>query len=418
MSARAEIEVGSGRDIIVGLDLGTTKICAIVAEARGRNIAILGVGTHQSTGLRRGIVVDMDRTTECVVAAIEEAETVSGEEIRSVFVGIAGGHVKSHDTRASVRITDGAVTEADLERIINTATATSVSADREIIHTVAGKYSIDGQPAVANPLGMHGTSIETDVHIVTGQVADTNNLVGCVRDAGLDVNGIVLEQIASGEAVLNEAEKELGVILVDCGGGTTDIAVFSKGCLKYTQNITLGGDHIDRDLSHCFNVVSYARSREIKEAHGVALADGASELKDVEIECSDNTVRKASQREVSEVIAPRMREILTLARDQIPDSVKMDGDAAKVVLTGGTFAMEGAVEMAADIFGMEARLGVPIGIDKGGAAAVSSPAYSTGVGLIHYGVKYSENSDRIRVRGDKTFDKIRAWMGRWFGGYF
>lgn len=409
-----------GKNTIVGLDLGTTKICAIVAEADEKNIRILGMGTSRSTGLRRGIVVDMDHTTECVVAAIEEAETVSDEEIRSVFVGIAGGHVKSHDTRAKVRITGGSVAPTDMERLINTATATSVSADREIIHTVPGKYSIDGQPAVSNPLGMHGTSIETDIHIVTGQVADTNNLVGCVREAGLDVDGIVLEQIASGEAVLNEAEKELGVILVDCGGGTTDIAVFSKGCLKYTQNITLGGDHIDRDLSHCFNVVSYGHSREIKEAHGVALTDGTSVARDIEIRCSDGSVRRVSRREISEVIAPRMREILTLAQDQIPDSVKtdMDGDVAKVVLTGGTFAMEGAVEMASDIFGMEARLGIPIGLDGGSAAAVSGPAYSTGVGLIHYGVKYSKNSDRIRVRGDNTFEKIRAWMGRWFGGYF
>lgn len=404
-------------ETIVGLDLGTTKICAIVAHTSPNNINILGMGTGKSTGLRRGIVVDMDRTAECIVSAIEEAERVSGEEIRSVFVGIAGGHIKSHNAPASVRITSDTVTEEDIRRLMEGATATSVPADREIIHAVAGKYSIDGQPAVANPLGMHGTKIETHVHIVTGQVTDTKNLMECVRGADLDINGIVLEQIASGAAVLSDAEKDLGVILVDCGGGTTDIAVFSKGSLKYTQNITLGGDHVDRDISHRFNSVSDAESRRIKEEHGVALMSMASELGDIRIRCSDNNTRKVSQHDVSEVIEPRMKEILTLARDQIPDSVKTDGEVAKVVLTGGSLAMAGAVEMARGVFGMEARLGLPIGIDSS-SETVFNPAYSTGVGLIHYGVKYSENSDRIRGRSDNTFDKIRGWMQQWFGGYF
>lgn len=404
-------------ETFVGLDLGTTKICAIVAEANGSGINILGMGTHPSTGLRRGIVVDMEKTTDCIVSAVEEAERMSGREIRSVFAGVAGGHVKSQNAHGVVRIADGKVSGKDIERLIGSAKARAVSADRELIHATPGMYSIDGQEPVKNPLGMQGEKIETDVHIVTGQVADTNNLVKCVRNAGMDVNGIVLEQIASGAAVLSEAEKDFGVVLVDCGGGTTDIAVFSGGCLQYTQNITLGGDHIDRDIAHRFTVTDL-EARRVKEAHGTAVAETASESKDIEIRVlAEDARRFVSRREIAEVIEPRMREMLSIAKDEIPESVKLKSPTAKVVVTGGTLVMEGSVEIAGEIFDMPARLGVPFGIGSY-SDAVFNPAYSTGVGLIHYGVKYSEKSDKIRVRGGNTFQRIREWMEQWFDGYF
>ncbi|WP_462137121.1 cell division protein FtsA [Candidatus Mycalebacterium sp.] len=405
-------------EIFIGLDLGTTKICAIVAQVNGQGINIIGFGTHPSTGLRRGIVVDVEQTTDCIAYAVEKAEEMSGEEIRSAFVGIAGGHVKSYTARGIVNITEGRVTDEDTKRLRESATDGSMMADREIIHAVAGKYSIDGQEPVTNPLGMYGSKIETEIHIVTGQVTNTNTLVRCVREAGMDVNGIVLEQIASGAAVLNDADKDLGVVLVDCGGGTTDIAVYNKGGLKYTQSITIGGDHIDRDISHRFTTVSDLESRRIKESHGVAFARLASECKNVKIRCLDNTEQTVSRREIAEVIESRMREILSDARKKIPNSVEIYGPASKVILTGGTFMMEGAVEMAEEIFDMPARLGVPCGVDSN-SEAVLSPAYSTGIGLIHYGVKYSEKSDKIRVRGGKTpFNKIRGWMEQWFSEFF
>ncbi len=405
-------------ETFVGLDLGTTKICAVVAEVNGSGINILGMGTHQSTGLRRGIVVDMEKTTDCITYAVEKAERVSGKEIRSVFVGIAGGHIKSQNAHGVVGITGGKVTDKDIERLIESAKARAVTADRELIHATPARYSIDGQEAVANPLGMHGKKIEADVHIVTGQVADTNNLVKCVRNAGMDVNGIVLEQIASGAAVLNETEKDFGVVLVDCGGGTTDIAVFSEGRLQYTQNITLGGDHVDRDISYRFSAVTDIEARRVKEAHGVAVADMASDSKEIEIRVlPENAKQLVSQREIAEVIEPRMREILLIAKDEIPDSVKFNSPTSKVVVTGGSLIMKGSVEMASEIFDMPARLGVPFGIDSNNEE-VFNPAYSTGVGLIHYGVKYSEKSDTIRVRGENTFQRIRGWMEQWFIGYF
>lgn len=405
-------------ETVVGLDLGTTKVCAIVAEANGSGINIVGVGTHPSTGLRKGIVVDMEKTTECIVSAVEEAEEKSGKEIRSVFAGIAGGHVKSQNAHGVVRINDGQVTDRDIERLIDSAKARAVTADRELIHATPGKYSIDGSEFVSNPLGMHGRKIETDVHIVTGQVSDTNNLVRCVREAGMDVNGIVLEQIASGAAVLSEAEKKFGVVLVDCGGGTTDIAVFSEGCLQYTQNVTLGGDHIDRDISHCFGAVTDLEARRVKEAHGVAIADMASDSKEIQINVlAGKSSKLVSQREIAEVIEPRMREIFSIAKDEIPDSVRFGNPAAKVVVTGGSLIMKGAVEIASEVFDMPARLGVPFGIESD-CNTVFNPAYSTGVGLIHYGVKYSEKSDKIRVRGGDTFQRIRNWMVQWFDGYF
>ncbi|QMU55636.1 MAG: cell division protein FtsA [Candidatus Mycalebacterium zealandia] len=405
-------------EIFIGLDLGTTKICAIVAQVNGRDINIIGFGMHPSTGLRRGIVVDVEKTTDCIASAIEKAEEMSGQEIRSAFVGIAGGHIKSHIAHGVVNITDGRVTDGDMRRLIESATAKNVTADREIIHAVPGKYSIDGKDSVINPLGMHGSKIETEVHIVTGQVTDTNTLVRCVREASMDVNGIVLEQIASAAAVLNDADKDLGVVLVDCGGGTTDIAVFNRGGLKYTQNITLGGDHIDRDISHRFNTVSDLESRRIKESHGVAFERLASECKNVTVRCSDNTEQKVSRREIAKIIEPRMREILSFAKEEIPDSVEIYGPSSKVILTGGTFVMEGAVEMASEIFDMPARLGVPCGVVSN-TEAILSPAYSTGIGLIHYGVKYSEKSDKIRVRGGKTpFNKILGWMEQWFNEFF
>ncbi len=405
--------MSSGKsETLVGLDLGTTKICAIVAQVNGDGINIVGVGTHPSTGLRRGIVVDMEETTDCIVSAVEKAEKMSGVEIRSVFVGIAGGHVNSQNAHAVVNLAEGRVADEDIKRLAESSRA-RIPADRELIHVVPGRYSIDGQEPVANPLGMHGGRMETDFHIVTGQVTETNNLVKCVREAGMDVNGIVLEQIASSAAVLGEAEKDLGVVLVDCGGGTTDIAVFSNGSLNYTQNITLGGDHIDRDISHRFSSVTDLESRRIKESYGVATTDLASDDKNIEIHCSDNTKQFVSQCEVAEIIEPRMVEILTLARDEIPDTVRVCNPTSKVILTGGSLIMKGAVELASEIFDMPARLGVPVGIDSN-SDMVFSPAYSTGVGLIHYGIKYHGNSDKIRVRGDKTFNKIRRWMEQWF----
>ncbi len=404
-------------EIFIGLDLGTTKTCAIVAQVKDSEINILGIGTHPSMGLRRGIVVDMEETTDCIASAVEKAETMSGKEIRSAFVGIAGGHIKSQNAHGVVRIAEGKVTDRDISRLTESATARNVTADRELIHVVQGNYSIDGQDAVKNPLGMHGSKIETYVHIVTGQVADTNNLIRCVREAGIDVNGIVLEQIASGEAVLTETEKDLGAVLVDCGGGTTDIAVFKKGYLEYTQNITLGGDHIDRDLSHRFSTVTDFESRRIKEDYGVALVNMASDSRDIEVHTADNTTQFVSQLEVSEVVESRMAEILTLVKNEIPDSVSLDSTIAKIILTGGSFIMKGSVDMAEEIFGMKSRLGSPFGIASS-SDAVFNPAYSTVVGLIHYGVKYSGKSDKIRVRGERTFQRIRDWMEQWFAGYF
>ena len=301
-----------GSDLIVGLDIGTTKVCAIVGEINYPDeIDIIGVGTHPSYGLKRGVVVNIDNTVQSINHAVQEAEQMAGCEIRTVFAGIAGGHVKGISGHGMITLRNREVTKRDLDRVIESANALLIPADREIIHVIPQEFIIDGQGGIKDPVGIYGIKLETKVHIVTGQVTAAQNLVKCIHRAGMDVADIVLEQLASSEAVLTQDEKEIGVVLIDCGGGTTDIAIFSGGSIRYTENLTLGGDHIDRDIALGLST-PLAEARKLKEKYGVALSDLVSTDEKIEVaSVGGRRPRNITRKDLAMIIEPRVEEILS-----------------------------------------------------------------------------------------------------------
>lgn len=400
------------KDVIVGLDLGTTKICAIVGEIVNGKLDIIGIGSHPSYGLKRGVVVNIDRTVESIKVAVEKAERMSGCEIQSVNVGIAGGHIKGITGHGMITLRDREVTERDVERVIESANALMIPADREIIHVIPREYIVDGEPKIKEPIGMCGIKLETVVHIVTGQVTAAQNLIKCVHLAGMDVSDVILEQIASSEAVLTEDEKEIGVIILDCGGGTTDLGVFSGGSIKYTENLTLGGDHLDKDIALGLSV-SLPEARKLKEKHGVAMQELVDDDDEqIKITGVGKRERYISASDLAMIIEPRMEEIFHLAKRDIMENSNMNFLAAGAVITGGSVSMKGTVELAEKILEMPVRLGIPMNIG-GLQDIISSPVYSTGVGLVQYSASNPENK-KIRIRDDNTFKQVFETMKNWF----
>ncbi|MCK5392450.1 MAG: cell division protein FtsA, partial [Deltaproteobacteria bacterium] len=298
--------MGKEQNLIIGLDIGTTKICAIVGELNPQTeeVEVIGVGTYPSFGLKRGVVVNIENTIQSVKNAVEEAEHMAGCEIRTVFVGIAGGHIKGVSGHGMITIREREVARRDLDRVIESANAVLIPADREIIHVIPQDYIIDGQAGIKDPIGIYGIKLETKVHIVTGQVTAAQNLVKCIHGAGMDVADIVLEQLASSEAVLTEDEKEIGVVLIDCGGGTTDIAIFVGGSVRYTETVTLGGDNIDRDVALGLST-PLGEARKIKEKYGTALAELVSPDEEIEVpSVGGKHFRKVSRKDLAMVIEP------------------------------------------------------------------------------------------------------------------
>jgi len=406
------------QDLIIGLDIGTTKICAMVGENNPNTgeVEIIGVGTYPSYGLKRGVVVNIENTIQSVKNAVEEAEHMAGCEIQTVFVGIAGGHIKGISGHGMITIREREVAKRDVERVIESANAVLIPADREIIHVIPQEYVVDGQSGIKDPVGIYGIKLETKVHIVTGQVTSAQNLVKCIHGAGMDVADIVLEQLASSEAVLTEDEKEIGVVLIDCGGGTTDIAVFSGGSIRYTETVTLGGDNIDRDIALGLST-PLAEARRIKEKHGSALTELVSPEETIEVPTvGGKQFRNISRRDLSMVIEPRMEEIFALAKNEINKSGYEDLVPAGVVITGGSVIINGSVELAERVLEMPVRMGIPT--EVGGLGdIIANPIYSTGVGLVLYGAAYTGDK-KLRIRDENVFKKIFDSMKYWFQEFF
>ncbi len=404
-------------NLIIGLDIGTTKICAIVGELNPTSgVEVIGVGTYPSNGLKRGVVVNIEKTIQSIKNAVQEAEHMAGCEIQTVFAGIAGGHIKGMSGHGMITLREREVSKKDIDRVIESANAVLIPADREIIHVIPQEYIVDGEAGIKDPIGIYGIKLEARVHIVTGQVTAAQNLVKCIHGAGMDVTDIALEQLASSEAVLTEDEKEIGVVLFDCGGGTTDIAIFSGGSIRYTENLTLGGDNVDRDIALGLST-PLAEAKKIKEKYGVCLAELVPPDEIIEVSgVGGRKARRISRKELAMIIEPRMEEIFELAKSEINKSGYRDLIPAGVVLTGGSIIMDGSVELAEKVIGLPVRRGIPS--DVGGISdIIANPIYATGVGLVLYGARY-KGDKKLRIREENVFKKIFDSMRNWFEDFF
>ncbi len=404
-------------NLIVALDIGTTKVCAIVAEIKSPDeINVLGVGTHPSNGLKKGVVVNIDKTIESIKSAVDQAEEMSGCEIRSVYVGVAGGHVQGMSGHGMITLKSKEVTAPDVERAIESASAVMIPSDREVLHVIPQEYIVDGQSGIKDPVGIYGMKLETKVHIVTGQITAAQNLVKCVHNAGMDVSDMVLEQIASSEAVLSNDEKEIGVVLIDCGGGTCDVAIFYGGTIRCTENIALGGDHVDRDISLGLST-PLTEARKIKEKYGSAYVENVPSDEIIQIESvGGRPPRKIIRKDLAMIIEPRMEEIFSMVRKAINRSGYKDLIPAGAVITGGSINIDGSQEIAEKVLGVPVRIGQPNSVG-GLSDHTSNPLYATGVGLLLYGVK-SGGEKMIKIKDENVMKKVIESMKNWFKEFF
>ena len=401
-------------EFVVGLDIGTTKICVVVGEVRPEGgVDIVGIGTSPSTGLRKGVVVKIEQTVQSIQAALEEAELMAGCEIRSVYAGIAGSHIKGFNSHGVIAIRDGAVAPKDVERVMEAARAIAIPMDREVLHTLPQEYIVDEQHGIVDPLGMSGVRLEVHVHIVTGAVTSAENLVRSCQRAGLNVSNIVLESLASARAVLTQEERELGIVLVDIGGGTTDIAILNNDAIRYTGALPLGGQNLTNDIAYGLRT-PMASAEEIKIKHGCALKDLVHPNETIEVpSVGGREARSMSRYTLAEICQPRMAEILSLVDLELTRSGYKNLAAAGVVLTGGTALMEGCQELGEDIFNMPTRIGFPRNVG-GLRDVVNSPKYATAVGLLCYGAEKEGAPDTIRIRDKNVFNRIFDIMKKWF----
>lgn len=400
-------------DVLVGLDIGTSKICVVVAEVNeDGSLEIVGLGKTPSKGLNRGSVVNIDQTVESVQTAVGEAEFISGSPIRSAFVGVAGGHIRSFNTNGIVAIKNKIVTQEDIDRVVEQARAVTMPTDHEIIHVLPQEYIVDDQEGVTEPAGMAGVRLECKVHVVTGAIPAIQNITRSVERAGLNVERLVLQPFASSLAALSDDERDLGVAVVDIGSGTADVAVISGGALRYSAVIPVGGSHITRDMAIGLRTPDYQAER-IKQEHGCAMAARVSSDEEIEVpSVGGRPPRVLSRQMLAEIIEPRMEEILTLIRREIQKSGMEDLLPAGVVLTGGASIIEGADELAENVLQLPVRLGIPGGIG-GLVDMVNGPMYSTAVGLVIYAMKTNTTRRRSLVNGTsngpirQTTQKIR-----------
>ena len=405
------------KDLIVGLDIGTSKVVAIVGEiTENDEIEIIGIGSHPSRGLKKGVVVNIESTIQSIQRAVEEAELMAGCEIHSVYAGIAGSHIRSINSHGIVAIRDDEVTPGDVERVIDAARAVAIPADQKMLHVLPQEFIIDNQEGILEPVGMSGVRLEAKVHIVTGAVSAAQNIIKCVRRCGLEVDDIILEQLASSYSVLTDDEKSLGVCLVDIGGGTTDIAVFTEGSIRHTAVIPIAGDQVTNDIAVALRTpTQYAE--EIKLKFGCALTQIANPNETIEVPgVGDRRPRRLARQTLAEVIEPRYDELFTLIQAELRRSGFEDLIASGIVLTGGSSKMEGVVELAEEVFHMPVRLGMPHDV-RGLADVVRNPIHATGVGLLIYGHQ-QRFAKRPAVRGGKGVKGIWSRMKSWFQGNF
>ena len=405
------------KNLIVALDIGTSKVVAIVGEVNAENgIEIIGIGSHPSRGLKKGVVVNIESTVQSIQRAVEEAELMAGCQIHSVYAGIAGSHIKSLNSHGIVAIRDKEVTHGDVERVIDAARAVAIPADQRILHVLPQEFIIDHQEGIREPVGMSGVRLEAKVHLVTGAVSAAQNIIKCVRRCGLEVDDVILEQLASSYAVLSEDEKELGVCLVDIGGGTTDIAVFSDGAIRHTAVIPIAGDQVTNDIAVAMRTpTQYAEDIKIKYACALTQLANADESIEVP-SVGDRPPRRLARQTLAEVVEPRYEELFTLVQAELRRSGFEDICAAGIVLTGGTSKMEGVVELAEEIFHMPVRLGMPEGV-SGLVDVVRNPIYATGVGLLLFG-QHNRDSSFVEHGRHGGMKSVLQRMKSWFQGNF
>ncbi len=403
--------------LIVGLDIGTSKVLAIVGEVNVEGeVEIIGYGHHPATGMRKGVVANIEETVTAIQRAVEEAELMAGCQIYSVFAGIAGAHINSFNSHGVVAVRDGEVDESDLDRVIESAKAVAIPNDQSILHLLPQEYIIDGQEGIRFPIGMNGIRLEANLHMVTASVSAEKNIEKCIRRCGLEVDDVILEQLASCESVLTEDEKELGVCLVDIGGGTTDIAVYSEGAVRHTAVIPVAGDQITNDIAIALRTPTQS-AEDIKKRYACALRQLAPPDESIEVQTvGDRPPRKLSKQTLAEVVEPRIEELFELVRLDLRRNGFENLIRSGVVLTGGSSKMEGMVELAEEIFHSPVRLGSPKYLG-GLSEVVRNPIYSTGVGLVQFGHANQANPKQT----SKTESKTGAFFGRikhWFQGNF
>ncbi|MGV3580709.1 MAG: cell division protein FtsA [Methylophilus sp.] len=410
-------KVKEDKNLIVGLDIGTSKIVAIVAELLpDSTLKVIGIGQHISRGLKKGVVVNIDSTMQSIQRAIEEAELMADCKINTVYTGIAGNHIKSLNSHGMVKIKDAEVSQMDVDRVVETARAIALPADQQILHILTQEFIIDGQEDVREPLGMSGMKLEVKVHIVTGAVAAAQNIVKCIKRCGLEVSDLILQPLASSLAVLTEDEKELGVCLVDIGGGTTDIAVFKNGAIRHTAVIPIAGDQMTNDIAVAFRTPTQS-AEEIKVKYGCALRQLADPREVVEVPGVDGREpRQLSIQTLAEVIEPRVVELYEFVQQELRRSGMEEMIASGIVITGGSAAMRGMVELGEEIFHNPVRLGMPRYV-SGLSEVINNPRYATGVGLVLMGKQQLERHLLGQFQSS-SIGRIFERMKSWFQGNF
>ncbi|MDP8262557.1 MAG: cell division protein FtsA [Candidatus Ancaeobacter aquaticus] len=412
--------MGKDVGVIVGLDIGTTKICAIVAENDTEgHLRVIGIGSAPSKGLRKGVVVDIESTVESVRKAVETAEEMTNIEIESVFSGIAGGHIKGFNSRGTIPIAGdaGEVTEEDIKRVIDSAKAVSIPMDRELIHVIPQAFIVDGHDGVRDPRGMSGVRLESEVHVITGAIASAQNIIKSINRAGIEVEDIVLQPLASSLAVLTEDEKKNGVVLIDIGGGTTDVVVYVDGAIRYTNVLAVGGDHISNDIAIALKI-PVGKAEEIKKKYGHAHTQMVlPNEKFVVPGIVGRGANEMHKKYLAEIIQLRMEELFSVIKQEIKKTEYNEYIGSGVVITGGSALVRGTQDVAKKIFNVPVRIGKPHNV-AGLMEIMDSPIYSTGVGLALYGAQYRRENDMGKFRGRNIFGKITERMRDWVTEYF
>jgi cell division protein FtsA len=410
----------AGEDLIVGLDIGTTKVCVIIGGYNDNGqLEIIGVGTTPSRGLRRGVVINIETTVRSVAAAVEAAEMMSGREVISVYTGIAGGHIEGINSRGVVAVTGRGreIAREDVDRVIDAAKAIVIPMDREVLHVIPQEFVVDDQGGIKNPIGMIGVRLEAEVHIITGAVTSAQNIVRCVNRAGFKVNDIVLEPLASSKAVLTQDEKELGVLLIDLGGGTTDVLLHLEGAPYHTEVLSIGGDQVTNDLSIMLKTPLDSAEHLKKEA-GCCYHPLVQEDEEVHIPgVGGRPPRTIMRSELVEIIQPRMAEILGMIREQIDRKGYLNILGGGVVITGGGSLLSGTAELATEIFNLPARIGYPVKVG-GLVEEYYNPIYATGVGLVLAGAASRDVDYMDTSSSEKTFTSVWDRMRNWFKEFF